>query len=390
MRRAAFVQAPKIVVQHTTERTFIGPGTLRLSTGEILMAAPWGRSSSRVPLRGRNDLVPELYRSSDGGRTWRNAGPMDMAWDLEGAIEGGGITLLGLRDGRIAFLSHRHVQGRHGGGLPAISFSEDDGRSWTPAHVVDAAPEGVWYVMNDRLIQMRCGRLVVPVSHMPEGVGTYEGHTNMALCFYSDDDGATWASSKQWAAMPWDDERGMQEPCIAELGDGTLLMLARTGSGWLFQVRSSDGGDTWSVPQPTALMSPCAPLTVKRMPDGRLVVLYNHCPPFRLHAFLPRNPLVYAISDDDGRTWSPPAIVDDEDNVWVDPGVEPDRHGQQHIYPSVCFTGEGILVVYSSHAAKAHCGFGPPFEGAWQVGGGKCCILAYPPSGWDQLEREHQ
>ena len=31
------------------------------------------------------------------------------------------------------------------------------------------------------------GRLVVPVSHMPQGLGTYEGDRNLGLCFFSDD-----------------------------------------------------------------------------------------------------------------------------------------------------------------------------------------------------------
>ena len=378
MRRAEFVREPKVIIGHTPERTLIGPGTLQLPNGDVLMAAPWGRPPTDFSALEQQAPVPKVYRSGDGGRTWQDTGRTHMAWDLGGWISGGGISLLRLHDGRIAFVTHRHVQGQHGGGLPVLSFSRDEGQSWTPARAIDAAPEGVWYVMNDRLIQMQGGRIVVPVSHMPEGMGTCEGDTNVALCFFSDDGGETWGRSTRWAAMPWNDHRGMQEPCVAELGDGRLLMLARNGSGWLFQSLSSDGGDTWSLPGPTTLMSPCSSLALKRMPDGRLIVLYNHCPPFRLHAFMPRNPLVYAVSDDDGRTWGPPAVIDDEDNVWVDPGVEPDRHGQQHIYPSVCFMDEGMLVVYSSHAAKASCDFGPPFEDAWQVGGGKCCILKYP------------
>ena len=41
--QAKFVVAPEIVISHTPDRSFIGPGTIRLENGDILMAAPLGR-----------------------------------------------------------------------------------------------------------------------------------------------------------------------------------------------------------------------------------------------------------------------------------------------------------------------------------------------------------
>ena len=70
-----------------------------------------------------------------------------------------------LADGRLALLLHRHIRGFKGGGLPAICFSGDDGQTWTdPMLLAGPEDEGVWYVMNNRLVQTRGGRLLVPVA----------------------------------------------------------------------------------------------------------------------------------------------------------------------------------------------------------------------------------
>ena len=366
MRHTRHIEGPRVFIGHTAERSFIGPGTIRLDNGDILMAAPWGRPPTDFQRLAAKHPVPMLYRSRDGGRTWAEDGPMHMEWNLSGMISDGGITFLRRQDRRLAFLAHRHVEGLHGGGLPVFSTSDDDGRTWSPPRLI-GEPEGVWYVMNDRMIQMSGGRLVVPVSHMPQGMGTYEGDRNLGLCFFSDDGGSTWQRSRTPADLA--DGRGMAEPCVAEVAAGHLLMLARTGSGCKYRSWSEDGGDTWSRPEPTTLTAACSSLTLKTLPDGRLIVFYNHAQPIGPGAFFPRTPLAYAVSDDEGRTWGPPFVVDDE-------GVE--KKDRQNIYPSICFTDEGMVVVYSAHAADPGGGFGNGGTEGWRVGGGKRCILEYP------------
>ena len=367
-KRAEYITEPRVFIRHTERRSFIGPGSIRLEHGDLLMAAPWGRPPTNFEQLAARYPVPMLYRSGDGGRTWQEQGRTNMEWGLSGMISDGGMTFLRLQDERLACLAHRHVQGQHGGGLPVISFSDDDGDTWTPARTI-GDPEGVWYVMNDRMIQMLNGRLVVPVSHMPEGMGTYEGDRNLGLCFFSDDGGATWQRSSRPADLA--DGRGMAEPCVAETEPGHLLMLARTGSGCNFQSWSNDGGDTWSEPEPTTQTAACSSLTLKTLPDGRLIVFYNHATPLIPGAFFPRTPLCYSVSADGGRTWDAPVLVD-EAGVWL--------RDRQNIYPSVCFTDEGMVVVYSTHEADPNGSFAGSYSHIHPDCGGKCCILAYPPN----------
>ncbi len=365
--RAHFVLPPAIFIRHHPDRVFIGPATTELSGGDILMIAPWGSTPAVFEeLRGVYPL-PDFYRSSDRGRTWRRTERLAMAWNITGTINNGGFSLLRLHDGRLALLAHRYVPDNKGGGLPVISFSSDDGRMWTPARIVgrEFAPDDAWYVMNDRLRQLRGGRLLIPVAHAVRGSGS-EGDLAEAGCFYSDDAGATWKLSN--LVRPAGALRGMAEPCAAELPDGKVLMLGRSGTGFLVRSWSADGGITWSAPVNTPLLSPCTSLTLRTLPDGRLIVFYNHVREDGPGSLFPRCPLVYAVSAD-GEHWSAPVIVDDE-------GWNPGVATRENIYPAISFLREGMLVLWSSHFSTAGRKRRTLDENA--IGGGKRAILAYP------------
>ena len=366
------MEPSSLFLRHTPERNFIGPGLCQLESGEILMAAPWGRPPANFEELASKHPVPMTYKSADGGRTWRESGRMDMTWDLSGMISDGGISFLRLQDRRLGFLGHRHVPGLHGGGVPVFSSSNDEGATWAPACML-CDTDFVCYVMNDRMIQTGSGRLIVPVSladaTMDEGY--HEGARSIGACFLSDDAGDSWRLSKGRVSLP-EDPRGVAEPCVAMASDGRMLLLCRTGAGSNHASWSDDEGETWSAPISTSQAAACAPLTLKCLPDGRLVTFYNHAGPLHPGAFFPRNPLVYSTSDDGGESWNRPIVIDDEGEELIE-GTH-----LQHIYPGTCLTSEGIVVIYSSHAADPKGGFGNGSPDSWQIGGGKRCILPHP------------
>lgn len=359
--QADFVVPPEVIIAHTPDRSFIGPGTFRLENGDILMAAPWGRPPTNFEQLAATFPVPMLYRSTDGGRIWREQGRLKIEWPLKGMVSDQGISFLRLKDGRLAIVLPRHVEGLHGGGVPAISFSSDDGATWSAAKML-IGEDAAYYVMNDRLIQLKSGRLLVPVSRK---AGKHEGDKDESLAMLSDDGGASWRLSRGRARL--DKPRGMQEPCAVELADGRVRLLARTGAGSIHTSISADGGETWSEPEATTLESPCSALTLRRAPDGRLVCLYNHVKPLHEGAFFPRTPLVYALSSDDGATWSAPVVIDAS-------GVE--HRDRQNIYPSPCFTPEGMVVVWSTHGADPKGSFGGQYDE--KIGGAKRAVIALP------------
>ena len=365
--RAEFVVPPSVVIPHIRDRVFIGPGTTQLPNGDILLLAPWGSAPAKFEeLRGTYPL-PHFYRSTDHGRTWQERDRIAMEWKVGGTTNNGGFGFLRLQDGRLALAGHRYVGDNKGGGIPFISFSSDNGVTWTPARLVGAGitPEEPWYVMNDRLVQTRSGRLLLPACRAVRHSGP-EGDLGEAGCFYSDDAGATWKVSQ--LVLPKGALRGMAEPCVAELPNGHILMLARSGTGYLVDSWSEDGGSTWSPPKNTALLSPCTSLTLKTLPDRRLIVFYNHVKEESPGSLFPRCPLVYAVSTD-GKTWCAPVIVDDE-------GWDPVRPTRENIYPSICFLDEGMLVVWSTHFSTSGLTRRTPEENI--VGGGKRAILQYP------------
>lgn len=363
MPRAALILRPEIFLRHTADRVFIGPSLTRVEDNAILMAAPWGRPPVDFRQLKEPMLMPMLYRSRDAGRTWAEAGRFAMHWPLDGIPSDGGISFLRLHDGRIAAtFNHNRT---HGGGMPAITFSADEGLTWSAARQL-VPHDDVFYVMNDRLVQLRSGRLVVPVSHK---LGQWEGDVDENLCVLSDDAGQTWRLAR--GQIKLDHPRGLAEPAVAELADNRLLLLARTGAGSHHRSYSDDGGETWSAPKPTTLTAACSPLTLRHLPDGRLIVFYNHATPLGDGAFFPRNPLVYSVSADAGESWSAPAVIDDE-------GLPPKGGATlQHIYPGICFLSEGILLVYSTHRANTDGSAKQPPE-AWRIGGAKRCLLRYP------------
>jgi flavin-dependent dehydrogenase len=377
---ATFVREPRVVIQHGANdgRYFIGPGMFVLDDGSVLMAAPWGRPPANV-FEGivNKHPVPMLYRSTDAGVTWQELGRPEVKWRHSGFVSDGGVSFLRLQDGRIAMALHRHAAGLKGGALPVICFSGDEGKTWTdPVLIGEPGDEGAWYVMNDRLIQTRTGRLVLPVAH---AVGRYEGDRDESLAFFSDDGGASWKRS-QPAPLP-DGPRGMAEPCVVELTDGRLLMLARGGLGVLVKSYSSDGGETWTPGARTTLVSPCSSLTLHRLPDSRLIVFYNHATPYNAGDFFPRNPLCYAISADEGDSWSGPVIIDNS-------GVSDGNGGKpslQIVYPGAAFLKEGILLFYSRDVTKNTFKTTKGETFAWTeaqraLTGGVTCLLAYPPA----------
>jgi hypothetical protein len=113
----------------------------------------------------------------------------------------------------------------------------------------------------------------------------------------------------------------------------------------------------------------CSSLTLKTLPDGQLIVFYNHVKPLRAGAFFPRTPLCYAVSSDSGKSWGEPVLVDES-------GVQ--LQDRQVIYPSICFTAEGMLVVYSNHMADPDGSFAGQYSHESPDCGGVRCILAYP------------
>lgn len=110
-------------------------------------------------------------------------------------------------------------------------------------------------------IRTSAGAIVLPLAHLPKTMdftikpvlGSYAG------CFIGTWQGDTlaWDLSRVITLDPAVSTAGLEEPTIAELGDGSLLMVCRAGNSGIPEVTiykwksvSTDGGYTWSEPEP--------------------------------------------------------------------------------------------------------------------------------------------
>ncbi len=277
--------------------------------------------------------------SSDEGASWTEEPEIIVKNDAAENVMS--VSLLRLADGRIA-LFYLKKNGLHDC-RPYMRISIDEGKTWSAPALAVRAP-GYFVVNNDRIIQLRNGRLVIPASYHrmkgedPKDFKNFD-YRAIAIFFLSDDGGQTWHESESWWSIPVASRSGLQEPGAIELKDGRLFAWCRTDQGCQYGMTSSDGGDTWSPPQPTPFKSPNSPLSMKRIPaTGDLLAVWNdHSGRFPFPKDHPqfggRTPLVGAISSDEGQTWEHQKEIENDQKAG-------------YCYTAIYFVKKWVLLAY--------------------------------------------
>lgn len=282
---------------------------------------------------GQADLVARY--SSDGGESWSYGDELIVKNTCASNVMS--VSLLRLQSGKIALLYLKKEDSFDC--RPVICFSNDEGKSWSePAYCINK--RGYFVVNNDRLIQLKNGRLFIPAAHHRNHHIEKLAENADIVFYYSDDEGITWQESKGIMPPPDDNpEVVMQEPGVIELNDGTLWAWTRTEMGSQYVSYSKDNGDSWSPAKPSDFTAPCSPMSVKRNPQtGDLIAVWNDINP---RWNLPeatekswgRTPLVIAKSYDDSKSWKDFKIIESD----------PTRG---YCYIAIHFVDKGILLSY--------------------------------------------
>jgi sialidase-1 len=321
---------PTAAYPRNSEGAFIG-----LRDGRILFAY------SRFTGGGGDDEAAEIAArtSADRGRTWSE----DFLLVARGtAMNVMSVSFLRLGDGRIAMFYLR--KSAKTDSRPYVTFSSDEAKTWTEARLCIQQP-GYYVLNNDRVIQLRSGRILMPVALHTGPDGKFNSRGKV-MVYLSDDEGVSWRRSRNVLEFPGPSRGGLQEPGVVELKNGRVLMFMRTMVGVQYLSESRDGGQSWSPARPSKIPSPLSPASMKRIPaTGDLLMVWNdhsHVDPSIRAAEQgshvtggKRTPLTAAISRNEGRNWILRHDIEDAPDGW-------------YCYTAIYFDRDRVLLGFSS------------------------------------------
>lgn len=282
-------------------------------------------------------------------------------------------------DGQLWLLHTAQRSGHQDTAIVRCRRSSDGGRSWS-------APEQLFedaglFVRQPVLVHE--GRWLVPVFHCrtTPGVRWSGDHDDSAVMISSD-------QGRSWTEHPVPGSTGCVHMNIVPARDGKTL-LAFYRSRWadhVYRSVSTDGGETWSAPEPTELPNNNSSIQVVRLAHGhfagRLAMVFNAvsaaqaterrvslydeiegedqdagyaAPPAGTHTAFwgtPRAPMTLALSDDDGLSWPLRYDLETGDGYCMT-NNSADRRNRELSYPSIVQTADGVLhVAYTHHRQR--------------------------------------
>lgn len=266
---------------------------ITLNDGRILFAYTrfMNSSSDHAPAQ-----IMGRY-SEDGGKTWFRKDKLIV--EREGDQNVMSVSFLRLQNGNIALIYARKNSLEDC--IPMVRISTDEAQTWSNPKPIITDQTGYFVLNNDRVIQLKSGRILVPVSLHKTPNSEWRNRGELR-CFYSDDNGTIW---KRGQVLPANANIITQEPGLVEMKDGSVLMNIRANNGRQYSSFSHDEGITWNVAKQTIIPSPIAPASLKRLNGtGDLILAWNNNGKSGPGYFKSkRAPLTVAISRDEGQSW---------------------------------------------------------------------------------------
>lgn len=258
----------------------IFPSVVGLGDGEMLASLALAEAFEAV------NMHTHLARSTDGGASWELQGELYRRREL--TSDSARIAVVG--DGEIVALVNECDRGAHPDeglaspdtlGFVRTQFlllrSRDGGRTWSAPAPVEPPLVGPCFELCSPIVPLGDERWLLPTSTWRGWDGSEPNGMKM-VAFVSEDRGRTWPehvdvmSDPAGAVIYWESK-------IARMADGTLLAVA-----WAYDEEagedlpnryalSEDDGRTWSPPTSTGLEGQT--MDVLALEDGRVLAVYR-------------------------------------------------------------------------------------------------------------------
>jgi hypothetical protein len=239
------------------------PDVVRLPDGRLLAA--YREGAAHIESDGRLCLA----ESADGGQTWA---PPRVA--IDGPYDDRDPKLAVLADGTVLlswFVLDWSSKPRHTDHGTFVSRSTDGGLTWgdpVPGGTAMTGEPGVlaWSAAHGAAAELAGGDLLLPLYGRLPG-----GKWQQATVVRSTDGGRTWPADSE-VLLAAAEGVHCQEPTLTVL-DGQVIALIRTTAGVAWLARSTDGGRSWSDPQPTDM--PASSHHALAVSGGAVLVTYG-------------------------------------------------------------------------------------------------------------------
>lgn len=281
-----------------------------------------------------NDGVLAVLRSTDGGGTWQQEGPL---WDPKNDDQPYAYSapfLARLRDGKLVLAAFRAVFSKErlmvnpdtGGFLPVETVffrSSDGGRNWSAPEPLNL-PSGVLADLSGPVVELNDGTWFLPFDIAKPYDDPNPVKPKMAG-FFSRDEGKTWGDMVTFAdGAP--QQKGHWHGRVVRLDDGRLFTMVWTQDGNtgrfidLHRTVSDVNGRSWDTPQPTGI--PGQTNFAVDLGNGKMFAVYTArevAPPG----------IRGVMSDDGGQTWD----VENSIVLWDATGRETIGVAARNVYP---------------------------------------------------------